>query len=123
MPASPGRGNGGNGRSGGYGFGFREGAAHGIERGGLSPPAHERGRTLVQEHLAPVAGSEGDAELTLLQVGGRPAFDAVRWAEAAFVLRPDVLVVDEPVSAELLEWWSGVAKAEDAPVEQVWTRS
>jgi hypothetical protein len=61
-------------------------------------------------------------ELVTLRQLGRPAFDAVRWAEAAFVVRPDVLVVDEPVSADLRKWWAGVAEAEDAPVEQVWTR-
>lgn len=53
---------------------------------------------------------------------GRPALDAVRLAEALFVRRPDVLVVDEPVSAEVRAWLGTVTDGVDAPVEQVLVR-
>lgn len=62
-------------------------------------------------------------DLTGVSRAGRDALDAVRWMEAAFVVRPDVLVVDEPApSDEIRAWWAGLAESDDAPVEQVWFR-
>lgn len=66
--------------------------------------------------------SFGDDLRTARQVG-RAAVDALRWAEAAFVIRPDVLVLDEgTASGASREWWSALVEADDAPVEQVWLR-
>lgn len=63
----------------------------------------------------------GPELLTARQVG-RVAVDAVRWAEAAFVVRPDVLVVDEAGADAHRGWWSALVESDDAPVEQVWLR-
>ena len=62
-------------------------------------------------------------DLVRLRQAGRPAWDALRLLEAALLERPDVLVVDEPVTAPVRAWLSGLVEAEDAPIEQVWIRS
>jgi hypothetical protein len=61
-------------------------------------------------------------ELLTARQAGRAAVDVIRWAEAAFVARPDVLVVDEPEADVHRAWWSALVEADDAPVEQVWLR-
>lgn len=51
---------------------------------------------------------------------GQTAVDAVRIAEAAFLARPDVVVVEgapEPVRS----WLAALPEREDAPIEQVWS--
>lgn len=59
-------------------------------------------------------------ELVRLRQLGRAAADALRFAEAAFVLRPDILVSQEPASPEIRAWFESLTEADDAPVEQVW---
>ena len=54
---------------------------------------------------------------------GRAATDAVRLAVAAFVRRPDVLVVDDalPAHPDVWPWLRALPEREDAPIEQIWT--
>jgi hypothetical protein len=59
-------------------------------------------------------------ELSRVRQLGRFAHDALRITYAAYVLRPDVLVVDELISAELKDWFLALTEADDAPVEQIW---
>jgi hypothetical protein len=59
-------------------------------------------------------------ELSRVRQLGRPAHDALRITYAAYVLRPDVLVVDEAISPELRDWFLALTEADDAPVEQIW---
>ncbi|MEQ1566268.1 MAG: hypothetical protein ABMA64_11570 [Myxococcota bacterium] len=115
-----------------------DGIAERLLAASLSPdPAVRAGFERLQSSLAlapfslPRLGlTRGDDQLSIvfgpdlvpLRQLGRAAYDAVRWAEAAFVVRPDVLVVDEPTSPELRAWWSGLTEMDDAPVEQVWVR-
>lgn len=61
----------------------------------------------------------GDELIRARQLG-RAAMDAVCLAEAAFVTRPDVLVVGERLPADVLAWIGGLPEGESAPVEQVW---
>lgn len=72
-----------------------------------------------------VEGAEGafelafGAELASLRRAGRAAVDAVRVLADAFVERPDVLVLPEPLSDDVLAWWLERVGRADAPVEQV----
>ena len=59
-------------------------------------------------------------ELARVRQLGRHAHDALRIAYATFVLRPDVLVIDEPLGPELRDWFQALTEADEAPVEQVW---
>lgn len=59
-------------------------------------------------------------DLVRLRQLGRAAADALRFAEAAYVLRPDVLVVQEPSTEGVRSWFEALTDADDAPVEQVW---
>lgn len=61
----------------------------------------------------------GDGLARVRQLG-RQAHDALRIAYATFVLRPDVLVIDEPLGPELRDWFQALTEADEAPVEQVW---
>ncbi|MEQ1501873.1 MAG: hypothetical protein ABMB14_06565 [Myxococcota bacterium] len=61
------------------------------------------------------------ADLVRARQLGRRAIDALRIAEAAFVVRPDVLVVDEPMGPEVRAWLAACTEGDLAPVEQVWT--
>ncbi len=60
-------------------------------------------------------------ELRSWRRAGRGAVDAVRWLAAAYLDRPDLLVLAEPVPDAVLEWWRARLEAPDAPVEQVVT--
>jgi hypothetical protein len=62
-------------------------------------------------------------ELHRLRRVGREAWDALRWLEALWIARPDVLVLPERVPAEVRAWLAAVVEADDAPVEQVWIGS
>ncbi len=64
----------------------------------------------------------GEGLHRLRQVG-RATGDALRVAAAAWIDRPDVLVVTEPVSAGVLDWLRALPELDDAPVEQVWVTS
>jgi hypothetical protein len=59
-------------------------------------------------------------ELLRLRRVGREAWDKLRWLEASWIVRPDVLVLPERVPAEVRGWLERVVEADDAPVEQVW---
>jgi hypothetical protein len=57
---------------------------------------------------------------------GRDAVDAVRLAEAAFLARPDVLVVSDTVpvgegEGAVKRWLAALPERDEAPVEQVWS--
>ncbi|MCB9685386.1 MAG: hypothetical protein H6735_10130 [Alphaproteobacteria bacterium] len=59
-------------------------------------------------------------ELRRLRSVGRSAWDVLRWLEGAWVERPDVLVIAEPLPQEVRESFEALVDADDAPVEQVW---
>ncbi len=76
----------------------------------------EPGLVRVADHVQAVFGPD----LLRVRQLGRAAWDALRLAEAALLVRPDVLIVDEPVTAPVREWLEALPEADDAPVEQVW---
>lgn len=59
-------------------------------------------------------------ELARVRQLGRPALDAMRIVYAAYVLRPDVLLLDEPIPPEQIRWLTKLTEADEAPVEQIW---
>jgi hypothetical protein len=61
-------------------------------------------------------------DLTPARMFGRQALDAVRWCEALFVRRPDVLAIEEPIGEAVATWLTSVVEGPDAPIEQVWLR-
>lgn len=61
-------------------------------------------------------------ELSRLRSVGRGAWDALRWLEGAWIERPDVLVLAEPLPAEVRAFFEALVEADDAPIEQVWLR-
>lgn len=60
--------------------------------------------------------------LARLRQLGRPAADALRLLEAALLDRPDVLVVDDVLAADVRAWLAALIESPEAPIEQVWTR-
>ncbi len=80
-------------------------------------PFNLEGASLVLREGRPRLGF-GPKLLSARAVGAH-ALLAARWAYAAYVERPDVLVVDHAGPSGAVEWWRALVDASGAPIEQV----
>ncbi|MCA9494027.1 MAG: hypothetical protein KC621_29065 [Myxococcales bacterium] len=97
--------------------GRRAGAARAL-REAVSPPFAVPEPGLVRSGVG-VALCFGP-ELARLRSVGRRAWDVLRWLEGAWIERPDVLVIAEPLPQDVRAWFEALVEADDAPIEQVW---